>query len=212
VASILLALAADAWWDRHQAAQLEADVLAALSLEVAANQDALRRDQETTREDLGRLVSFMESKPEDLAAVSPDSVGLWARALSLPTTFDPQVGAASLLLEAAVLSRDGVAARALLSEWLTRVSDAAEEKEGVRLRTREVQERLAPYATRATRGREGISPRIASLGPGVLTELRADSALVAAVLLKTTAQEIYLRNLMNVGRLLDSLAVEIGVQ
>ena len=211
-ASILLALAADAWWDGQQATQLEADVLSALADEVAANQAVLREDRATIQADQVLLDRFLRSDPEILAAIAPDSVVVWARALSLPKTYDPRSGAASLLSQMAALSSEGIEVRALLSEWLTRVADAGEEKEGVRLTTRAVHIRLAPYAARARRGRADMTSLIAALGPAVLAELRADSDLVYAVVRKATIQEIYLRGLETLGGVLDSLAAVLEVE
>ena len=152
------------------------------------------------------LDRFLQSDPGTLTATSPDSVFLWVRALTLPTTFDPQSGAASLLSGTAVLSSDGIAVRALLSEWLTRLADAEEEKQGLRMRNREVQGRLASYAARAGRGQTNLGSMVTTLGPSVLGELRADSALVEAVVLKAAVQEVYLGNLQELGDILDSLA------
>ena len=172
----------------------------------------MREDRATIQTDQGLLDRFLRSDPEILAAIAPDSVVVWARALSLPKTYDPRSGAASLLSQMAALSSEGIEVRALLSEWLTRVADVGEEKEGVRRATREVHIRLAPYAARARRGRAGMTSLIAALGPAVLAELRADSDLVNAVVNKATVQEIYLRGLETLGGVLDSLAAVLEVE
>jgi hypothetical protein len=211
VASILLALAADAWWDTRQASQLESDALSALADEVLANQAALRADRETIEADLERLGQFLRSDPATLAAVQPDSVAVWARALSLPTTFDPRSSAASVVSQFTTASREGMVVRQVLSEWLTRVADADEEKQGLRARNEELQERLAPYAARAQQGTSGLGSRIVALGPSVLAELRSDSALVVEVVRKSATQEIYLRNLVALTSVLDSLAATLQV-
>jgi hypothetical protein len=207
VVSILLGLGIDAWWDRRQAAALEADILSALAVEVASNQDILRSDRDQTEAALDRIDHFIRSEPEALGEVAADSVFLWIRSFIQPVTFDPLSGVAPLLEQTAVLSRDGIAIRARVSEWLTRVSDADEEKVEFRQRASEVQELLTSYAANTARQGAAILPAmIATLGPGVLTEMRRDQALVERIILKAAVQRNYLFNLNALAESLESLA------
>jgi hypothetical protein len=82
VASILLGLGIDAWWDNRQAARLEADILSALALEVARNQASLRSDAADVEAALELIDRFLLSEADSLANVHPDSVASWVRALA----------------------------------------------------------------------------------------------------------------------------------
>jgi len=210
IASILLALAADAWWDRRQAAELETQVLAAVAAEVTENRADLLRNVEFIEALLDRSDRFLRSAPAELAALPVDSVLPMVEGLGRPQTFDPRTSAASILSQTAVLSADGIERRALVSEFSTRVSDASEEKEGFRARSAEVQEHLAAYATRAGNGGIGTMSEVtARLGPTLLGDLRSDDELVRRVILRAAVGQIYLRNLRDLSVLLDSLAVSL---
>jgi ribosomal protein L34 len=127
-----------------------------------------------------------------------------------PLTFEPQVSAAAVLSETALLSADGIGVRALVSEFLARMADAEEEKEWFRQMSREVQSRVAGYLTRATDGGRGILvERAARLGPSILVELRSDEDVMRHVTLRGAAGELYLRELTSLAGLLDSLNAQI---
>jgi hypothetical protein len=210
VASVLLALAADAWWDRRQAAELEAQVVAAVAAELRENQAELLFNVQFIEALLDRSDRFLRSTPSELTAVPADSVLPFVEGLSRPQTFDPRTAAASILSQTAVLSADGIQGRALVSEFFTRVSDASEEKDGFRSSSRAVQEHLSSYATRA--GVDGIgtvSEVTARLGPTLLGELRADDELVRLVILRAAVGQIYVRSLRGLSELLETLAASL---
>jgi hypothetical protein len=207
VVSILLGLGIDAWWDRRQAAALEADILGALAVEVADNQGILRSDREQTEAALDRIDRFIRAEPETLGGAPADSIFIWVRSFIQPVTFDPLSGAAPLLSQTSTLSRDGIAIRTRVTAWLTRVSDADEEKVEFRRRASEVQELLTSYAARTGRRGAALLPAmISSLGPSVMAEMRSDHALVERLILKAAVQRNYLSNLNALSESLDSLA------
>jgi hypothetical protein len=126
------------------------------------------------------------------------------------------------LSETPLLSREGVGIRALVSNWLTNVSDAAEEREDTMRRSGQVLDRLASYAggleLRTTKIGESVErpatrlfPVIATEGPNVLVRIRSDSALVELVRVKSTVQELYLSVLRApLSTSLDSLATVLA--
>ena len=148
---------------------------------------------------------FLRSDSGTLRGVLLDSARMWTQAFARPETFDPRSGAALLLSQTAILSREGVQARALVSEWLTRIDDAEEDKASLWESAIAMQTQLAPCASRARRGGGNVAELVSSLGPDVLAELRADSQLVDAIVLKSTNEQVYLRQLDGLSITLDSM-------
>jgi hypothetical protein len=211
ILSVLLALAADAWWDGRQASSLESQVLAEVAEEVAANRTRLALDVERISAMLDRIDRFQRSRPATLVTLPEDSVQPMLEGLFRPLTFEPQVSAAAVLSETALLSTDGIGVRALVSEFLARMADAEEEKEWFRDMSREVQSGVAGYLTQAPDGGRGILvERAARLGPSILAELRSDEDVMRHVVLRGAAGELYLQELTSLAGLLDSLEAQIG--
>jgi hypothetical protein len=208
VVSILLGLGIDAWWDNRQAAALETDVLRALALEVAANQEILRSNTDELNSILDLNARFIESEPEILAQLPADSVFSWVAALVSYRTFDPLSGAAILLSQTSLPSRDAVAIRAQVTEWLTVVADAREECDESRQRAGDVIELLASYSPE--HGAE-VVPSVAMRGPSVLSEIRRDRALVARLRIKASVQRLCAGALTNGVRAgIDTLAAALS--
>jgi len=92
IASILLAFAIDAWWDRRGEREREYEVLAALEHEMIQN----KQDIETTLESHDRThqaaVAFLGSTPAELGALSADSVAALASWLFRVRVFTPLEG------------------------------------------------------------------------------------------------------------------------
>jgi ribosomal protein L34 len=175
-----------------------------------ANRTRLESDVELINALLDRIDRFQASRPAALATLHEDSVQTMLEGLLRPLTFEPQVSAAAVLSETALLSADGIGVRALVSEFLARMADAEEEKEWFRQMSREVQSRVAGYLTRATDGGRGILvERAARLGPSILVELRSDEDVMRHVTLRGAAGELYLRELTSLAGLLDSLNAQI---
>jgi hypothetical protein len=207
VVSILLAFGIQAWWEERQALSLEADLLAALAEELEANQEALGADRERNAEALTMTDRFLRSAPESLAGLPPDSVFPLLDAFVRPVTFDAFTGTATLLSQTAILSSEGIAIRAMVTEWLARIADVDEEKVAFSDRTRAVQDLLAPYAARvADAGAARSCALIASQGPGILAELRRDSRFIEALVTRAGIQDVYMANLDNLRADLDSLS------
>jgi hypothetical protein len=127
-----------------------------------------------------------------------------------PLTFEPQISAAAVLSQTALLSTDGIGVRALVSEFLARMADAEEEKEWFRQMSREVQSRVAGHLTQDTDAGRGILvQRAARLGPSILVALRSDEDVMRHVILRGAAGELYLSELTSLGALLDSIGAQL---
>jgi len=92
IASILLAFAIDAWWDRRGEREREDEVLAALEHEMIQN----KQDIETTLESHDRThqaaLAFLGSTPAEIGALSADSAAVLSGWLFRVRVFTPLEG------------------------------------------------------------------------------------------------------------------------
>ena len=92
IASILLAFAIDAWWDRRGEREREDEVLAALEHEMIQN----KQDIETTLESHARtheaVLAFLGSTPAEIGALSADSAAVLSGWLFRVRVFTPLEG------------------------------------------------------------------------------------------------------------------------
>lgn len=84
VLSILLAFGIDAWWDDVQQQAAEQEALRGLETDFAANLEALKSSIAAHIEYRRNLAALEEMTDLQLAAVPPDSVGIYVRAMGGP--------------------------------------------------------------------------------------------------------------------------------
>src|SRR5262245_61065830 len=77
VVSVILGLALDGWWDGRQANRLEADILTAVKIEIAANREALNENREANKGHLVLMDRFLRSDSGTLRGVSVNSAREW---------------------------------------------------------------------------------------------------------------------------------------
>ncbi len=211
LAGILLAFWIDAWWDRQKAAQLQAEVLAAVAVEIQENHRSLEIDLVNAEARQSRIDAFFRLSPNTVPDISTDSVGVWLRRLMNAPTYEPILGASLLLVDTPALEADGIAARTLVNQWLRSLADAEDRKQTLWAASEEVLRLMAPYAGRyAANGRDNVTEMAAKAGPAVLSELRADGDFVNAVALKGHWQAVYVARLRRAIPLLDSLTSVLG--
>jgi len=210
VASVLLALAADAWWDGRQARALEAEILSAVADEVAANRTELEQVVGMTQGDLDHIDLVIRTPAAVLAQTPPDSVRPIVLSLTRTATFNPIERAATILAQTPVSDSESLRGRTLVSEALREFSDVVEEHERLYRRADDVRSYLAVHAAAdADNAFESLPGMLARQGPQVLAQLRSNEALVAALVNKAHIQGLYLGELQRALVQLDSLEVAL---
>ena len=215
VAGVLIALGANAAWQRHQDADLEAAVLRSVGSELDTNRAALAGLLAYTDGCLATSDRFLRSDPAALAGVPRDSVAGWTERLGCPATFDPTLAASQALTGATGLrSVRDLAVRQAVAGWITALDDAEEEADMLRAAGLDVIDAMAPYAVRgAAAGLPGFPtvPRMIAAGPpGALAELRADGRFVQAVVVRSHQQHLYADGLRAALAQADSARATIG--
>lgn len=212
VLSILLAFAIDAAWEERQAGRIELAALRAVSEELGRNRAELDNRQELLEAGRDRTVRFLTAESDQLVDLPSDSVALWVMGMARPLTFDPEITAASLLLQMPLLTSErGVAARTSVARWIAELEDADEEGQATRDLVMIVREHLSLYTV--AEAKNGLSPlydMVAQVGPHVLVRLRDDSVFVASLLDKTHHQVQYMSELDGAGAVLDSLVSQLS--
>ena len=215
VAGVLIALAANAWWQGRQQDDLEAAILRSVAAELDANRASLGGLLAYTDGCLATSDRFLRAAPTALAAVPRDSVAGWVERLGCPATFDPTLAASGALAGATGLrSVRDLAVREAVAAWITALDDAEEEADMVRTAGPAVVDAAVPYATAgATSGLPGFPtvPRMVAAGPpGALADLRADGRFVEAVVLRSHQQHLYADELRAALAQADSARTVIG--
>lgn len=133
VASILLALAADAWWDERQEREEEQEILAGLESDFTANLSELEANLRRHEAMMDRLFQLLAMSEPDAAAVPYDSLPSFNLGLVNLSTFAPQDGTLDGLIASGNLDliRD-IGLRDRLVEWKRVVEDSREEAEDFR--------------------------------------------------------------------------------
>ena len=223
VGSILLAFGIQAWWDEAQERAEEQEILMGLETDFAANLAQLRgvvSVHDWAQDMVARLEAMSDA---DLAAVPPDSVGLYARAMGASRSFDARDGTLDAVMASGTLS---VIAdprlRDLLVEWKGRVEDAGEEARDLRAVSQRVAERNAqlggPWRLTFDEAAplEGVSgnaaARLAAVSeamgrypPANLAALAKDTDLMGLVRWKVYAGRWYLLELRPLAEHADSV-------
>lgn len=200
VVGVIIALAANAWWEGRREATLEAEVRRAVRVELERNVGELRAILEETEACLDRTDQFLRRTSASLAAVPADSTFYWVSGVSCRRTFDPAFGAARALTGAPGFdSVDDLQVRAAVAGWVTAVEDATEEAAALSEQGARVYGELSRYAAAAAD--EGLAgfptiPRlVARAGPAVLAELHTDTTLIRAALQRSHYQRAYSQEL-----------------
>jgi len=152
--SILVAFALDAWWDRHQAAGIEQELLVSLASEFDGVEVELVRARaihEARSAAAAELVNLIDAN-----ASMPEADSLWALLATTQraTTIDPPNGVLARAISAGTLSvirSDSL--RTLLSSWDGRVADHEKSEQNHRGYIYEV---LIPW-----RAEKGVFPPLA---------------------------------------------------
>ena len=114
VGSILLAFAIEAGWDARGEARDEALVLGALRSEMESTVERIDAHLERRSGFSDALSTFLETPPETLAALDPDSAASLLRSLTLFAAFTASAGSVRSL---DVTALDDVELRTLLGAW-----------------------------------------------------------------------------------------------
>ena len=196
VVGVIIALAANAWWEDRRTDALEAEVLRAVRSELEANRVELAEIVRLTEDCLDRTDRFLRAAPSSLGAVPADSAFHWAASLACRRTFEPATEAAQALGTApgfdSVLD---LRIRRAVAGWVTALDDAVEERNAMSTYGDAVYQVLAGYV--ATAADDGIDafptiPRLVARGGGErLAALRGDTALVRRVILRAHYQRAY---------------------
>jgi hypothetical protein len=160
VASILLAFAIDAWWDKRKEASLEQELLVVLLTEFKQNVDLLRSasdSYETQYLDARDLLAYLDATPDLSSSAELERLvrSLWdARSVHLETgAFDAAAASGSLRL----ISHSEL--RSHLAAWPSYVAEWAEEEDALfqyrknfllpymwgKIRTRNIAPDFAPF-------------------------------------------------------------------
>ena len=195
VAGVLTALAVDAWWDRVQARNLEAEIRAAVVAELRADSVALADAAARNGAGLAATERFLASDPAELRPLTLDE----GQELSLNMlrfgTFTSAAVAAYLLVETPPPDASSLPARAAVGEALRRLDDLVEEHRKSELLQNEIRAHFARYAA-ANLERQG--DRLGSpvaLDGVTLAQMREDQALLATLISKTGLQLSYVTDL-----------------
>jgi hypothetical protein len=92
IASILLAFAIDAWWDRRGEQEREAEVLAALEHEMIQNKQGIETTLESHDRTHQAALAFLGSTPEEIGSLSADSAAVLGSWLFRVRVFTPLEG------------------------------------------------------------------------------------------------------------------------
>ncbi len=209
VVGVIIALAANAWWEGWREDEIEREVLQAVQQELTRNHAVLEDALLQMDECLDRTDRFLRMSPSALGEM-PANTGLsWVRALSCRRTFDPTLEAAGALGGAPGLdSVDDLMIRTAVASWVRALSDAEEEKLQLSMHGDRVYELLTPYAGAFLD--EGLAafpsiPRIVARGGlAVLAELRRDGGLMGAVIHKAHYLQAYRQELSEARTAADS--------
>lgn len=212
VVGVIIALAANAWWEGWREEALEAEVIRAVRQELMQNREDLRTALEATEDCLSRTDHLLRRSASSLRKTPADSGVHWVRGLSCRRTFDPTLSAAQALSGAPGLdSVDDLKVRTAVANWVTALTDAEEERLELSTWGDAVYEALTPYAERfAVEGLPDFPsiPRMVARGaPGVLAELRGDPGVMGAVIHKAHYQQAYRQELTEALMAADSALV-----
>jgi hypothetical protein len=214
VLSILLAFWIDAWWNNRQALKEEMAILESVRGELDRNRGELDTLLDRTKRDLDRIDRFFRATPPELVSLPPDSVNPWLLAAAVPWTFDPELSAASVLLEESPMASDrGRASRETVARWMRLLEDTHEEKASLTEYGNAVLGQLASGAAgTASQGLALIDQMATRMGPAILAQLRGDPDFIAAVMSKSHQQMLYLSELTEASSALDAVRAVLEME
>jgi predicted transcriptional regulator len=201
VASILVAFAIDAGWDRRLDRIEEQEILADLRVEFAENREAIDVIVELHRTALSSIQALYSMTPEEVGALSPDEVTRSYTHMVRYNTFNDRIGTLDGVISAGKLGLvTDPELRSLLAEWRGALDDIDEE------------------AAMMVRAAERVLHRHAELGwmisdelsADVLRSLSRDVELRALVRAKGTIAEIYAIDLVDLKAILEQIVDRLG--
>ena len=210
LASILLAFWIDAWWEGRGELRFEAEVRDAFIDELNENQAYAREVISRNETILLRIDRFIRASPDELRGLPADTVEAWVSSMHNVRAHQPLAAASSMLLQTPPSTSQGLALRTLVGRYEQRTSSVEDGYASLDPWRQLIWERLAPHAA-GEFGAEGtgLSAMIARRGPDAMMRIRADSALVAALVAKAQAQRLYQNLLSRMVMMGDSVELAI---
>ena len=176
VVSILLALAADAWWDGRREAAEERAALAGLQADFEVNLSNLQGLIVLHEAQIALVADLMAMSEEERAAIPRDSTTRYLRAMANPGTFESRDGTLDGLTTSGRLSviSDNVLRQGLV-RWRTLLADAEEERDAMYAAGQRVMKRnISLGGPTWGLGPDGTDPvpRLSPLDDGAATDLQ----------------------------------------
>ena len=206
VASILLAFAIDAWWDRQQQYRLENAMLAAVVDEINANYVALEEHIAGNEHTLSLNDQFLRGTSEEFSRLELDEIDRMVASLNTAMTFNRFDSAAAMYAGTPPPDQSGIHLRSQVSNVIRELVDVVEDHHRLQRAQDNVRLRVAYHLVGESRnGLAQVGPTAARLGPSVLNDLRADDELIAAIVDKAHLQRVYIREMQGGLILLESV-------
>lgn len=182
VLSILLAFGIDATWDARNAAADEAALLEAIRADMVTNREALDRFIGVMDVRFDRTARFIESTPDALAELEPDSAVAFLRTFLSSGFYTPSDGA----LRSSTLSTLGdLELRTELGSWLRFAENVSEDQPILETGAREVATKSGVAgAPRVLRG-PAFFPQLGTAA-SVLAQLRREPEFIDSFLIQDT--------------------------
>lgn len=208
VVSILLAFALDAGWDGYRDQQRLDDKIEQLRQQLAENRRDLSDAIERNWSAANRLAFFLESTPEQLAALPPDSASAIAFALISKNFYDQNGAAVESLVASADMELIGDASlRRFLALWSTIPDELEEDAAAATAPDDEVRAMMVTHGLTAS---SMSAAEVLSI-PGAgdinqsLSALRNDYRGVDVVTMKYSGLASYARNLEAMQQVFDAV-------
>ena len=162
---------------------------------------------EGSERDLAAVDRILRSSPDELATVPQGEVAALVSAMYRVFTVNPVEGSSSILLGTPALSGRGVEVRRRVALVQRALADVSEEHERMHAASENARKLLTAYAIgSADLGFEAVVRMVGRQGPAILSQLRRDEALLAAMTEKAYLQQRYVLELGVATGLLDELS------
>jgi DNA repair ATPase RecN len=193
LASVLAALAVDAWWDRAQARNLEEEIRAVVVAELRSDSSALEEALARNEVSLAATQEFLASSPPELQALTLEEGEPVSLEILRFSVFGSAAVAAYLFMETPPLDASSLSARSVVGETLRELNGLAEQQRKSELLQNEIRAHLARHQA-ATVDEEGRTDPVSHDG-AALARLREDQALLTSLISKRGLQLGYVRDL-----------------
>jgi hypothetical protein len=206
VGSILLAFGIEAWWSRLQDLSEEQQILSALQADFVGNRDLLDEVIQTHTTS-SRIFRDLQTQPEAIDRLLPDSVAAVLTALYGSRTFDPFQGNLMATISSGKLEliRDQ-SLRASLAEWVQATSDLVENATDMRAGASRVREAIEAYGGPFPGGGPpGIMSALDSVEATTLARIWTDEEVMGRARTKQYSLEVYLLELTQLRSMAERL-------